>query len=173
MTNNQSNSCTWGDLVLSSEGETAFQSKNNQLSDTKRSVGDILGMKRDWLFFIEHVSFFAHLRKKKHLHSKYTTASAQENWQNTLYKEARRRLFVWDLFLPQRDFKVSDTSHLQYLLLYRNQSCFLQVSGFAFLCVLQVFISVCVSARWSPETLSELTLSLVEPLSSKDAPLRR
>lgn len=57
--------------------------------------------------------------------------------------------------------------------LHREKSeVFLQMSVFVSLCALQVFICVFLSARLSQETLSEPTLSHVESLGSRDAPLR-
>lgn len=47
------------------------------------------------------------------------------------------------------------------------------VSDFTSLCVLQVFISACRHEKSSPETLSEMNLSLVVALRSRDVPLRR
>lgn len=62
--------------------------------------------------------------------------------------------------------KVRDTSHLQF---FHTESC---VSDFTSLCV-QVFVSACRHEKSSPETLSEMTLSLVVALRSRDVPLRR
>lgn len=78
-----------------------------------------------------------------------------------VYK-AKTSLFVWDLLntkVIQSEGRVTSPA------LCLQSELFLQVSDFASLCVLQVCVS--------PETSSEPTSSLVEPLSSRDVPLRR